>query len=112
MSDAQTPLWEMEESVEAVADVSFAFRYLTTIKNMMTDPGIVRVEAEGPYRDRVGMHGKTYLVGGGNTDWEVTAVEPGSRLAIDIALGEAVLRFEFRFEQRQGGGSIISQRVS
>src|SRR5262245_43387346 len=112
MSDAQLPLWEMEESVEAVADVSSAFRYLTAIKNMMADPGIERVEADGPCRNRVGMHGKTYLVGGGSTDWEVTAVEPDRRLAIDIALREAVLRFEFRFEAREGGGSIISQRVS
>jgi hypothetical protein len=79
---------------------------------MTADPGIDRVEADGPYRDRSGMHGRTYLVGGGHADWEVTAVEPNRRLVIDLPLRDAVLRFEFRFEERLGGGSIVSQRVS
>jgi hypothetical protein len=112
MSDAQRPLWEIEEAVETKAEPTFAFRYLASIENMATDPGIERVEADGPYRDRLGMRGKTYRVGGGATDWVVAAVEPDRRLAIDVALRDAVLRFEFRFEERLGGGSVVSQRVS
>ena len=30
----------------------------------------------------------------------------------DVALRDAFLRFEFRFEERPGGGSVVSQRVS
>jgi hypothetical protein len=112
MSNAQQPIWEMEESVEARAGSAFAFRYLASIENMAADPGIERVETDGPYRDRLGMRGKTYRVGGGATDWVVTAVEPNRRLVIDVALRGAFLRFEFRFEERPGGGSIVSQRVS
>jgi hypothetical protein len=110
MSDAERPLWKMEESVEARAEPAFAFRYLTNIDNMAADPGIDRVETDGPYR--VGMHGKTYLAGGGTTDWVVTAVEPDRRFVIDMELRDAFLRFEFRFEERLGGGSVVSQRVS
>lgn len=112
MSDAQQPLWEKEESVEARADPSFAFRYLASIENMEADPGIERVETDGPYRDRLGMRGKTHHVGGGATDWVVAAVEPDRRLVIDVALRDAFLRFEFRFEPRLDGGSVVSQRVS
>lgn len=112
MSDAEKPLWEKEEAVETDAEPAFAFRYLTNIENMVADPGIERVEAEGPHRDRIGMRGKTYLVGGGTTDWAVTAIEPDRRLVIDVQLRDAFLRFAFRFDERLGGGSVISQRVS
>jgi hypothetical protein len=57
------------------------------------------------------MRGTTYLVGGGSTDWVVTAVEPDRRFVIDVPLRDAFVRFEFRFEERPGG-SIVTQRVS
>lgn len=110
--DAERPLWEKEESVEAMADPAFAFRYLTSIENMAADPGIERVETDGPHRDRVGMRGRTHRVDGGTTDWVVTVVEPDHRFVIDVALRDACLRFDFRFEERIGGGSVVSQRVS
>ncbi len=112
MSDVQRPLWEKEESVEAEADAAFAFLYWTNPENMAADPGIERVETDGPYLDRPGMRGKTHLVGGGTTEWVVAEVEPGRRLAIDVALPDATLRFELRFEDRAGGGSVLTQRVS
>jgi hypothetical protein len=112
MSDAARPLWTKEESVEVEADPAFAFRYLASIENMTADPGIDRVETDGPYRDRPGMRGKTHLVGGGTTSWVVSEVVPGRRLAIDLELRDAWLRFEFRFEPRTGGGTMVSQRVS
>jgi polyketide cyclase/dehydrase/lipid transport protein len=112
MTAAEWPVWALEESVVAEADPAFAFEYLASIGNMTADPGIERVEADGPSRDRVGMRGRTYGVDGRTTDWVVTAVEPGRRLVIDIPLHDAILRFAFRFEDRAGGGSIVSQRVS
>jgi hypothetical protein len=112
MRDGSKPLWTKEESVEVDADPAFAFRYLASIGNMTADPGIERVEADGPYRDRPGLRGRTYLVGGGTTSWVVSEVDPGRRLAIDLELRDACLRFEFRFEPRTGGGTIVRQRVS
>jgi hypothetical protein len=111
MNDAENPLWQKEESAQTRAAAAFAFDYLASVENMAADPGIERVETDGPRRDRVGMRGTTYLVGGGSTDWQVTAVEPGRRLVFDITLRDATVRFEFRFEELSGGGSIISQRV-
>jgi len=108
----ERPVWELEESVVAQADPAFAFEYMASIENMTADPGIERVEADGPSRDRVGMRGRTHGVGGRTTDWVVSAVEPGRRLVIDIPLRDAILRFAFRFEHRAGGGSIVSQRIS
>jgi len=112
MSEGEQPVWELEESVVAQAGASFAFEYMASIENMRADPGIVSVEADGPSRDRAGMRGRTHNVGGHTTDWVVSAVEHGRRLVIDIPLRDAVLRFAFRFEDRAGGGSIVSQRIS
>jgi hypothetical protein len=112
MNDAERPLWEKKESVEATAPAAFCFRYWADVKNMAADPGIERVETDGPYRDRPGMHGRTHLVGGGTTDWVVAEVEPERRVVIDMALPGASLRFDFRVEDRVGGGSVLSQRVS
>lgn len=112
MTDAQRPLWEKEESVEATAPPAFAFRYWACVENMAADPGIERVETDGPYRDRVGMRGTTHLVGGGTTHWVVAEVEPDRRVAIDLALSDATLRFDFWVDERVGGGSVLTQRVS
>jgi len=112
MTDAQQSLWEKEESVEATAQPVFAFRYWMSIENMAADPGIERVETDGPYRDRLGMRGTTHLVGGGTTHWVVAEVEPERRAVIDVALSTATLRFELRVDERAGGGSVLTQRVS
>ena len=112
MSDHGQPVWSMTESVETNADRAFSFRYLTSIDNMVADPGIERVEADGPHRDRVGMRGRTYLTGGGTVDWVVTDVQEPQRLVIEVALPGASLRFDFQFEDRPGGGSILRQQVS
>jgi hypothetical protein len=79
---------------------------------MAADPGIESVETDGPYRDRLGMRGTTHLVGGGETHWVVAEVEPERRVAIEVALSDSVLRFEFRVDERVGGGSVLTQRVS
>jgi hypothetical protein len=112
MTDVHRPLWEKEASVEARAEPAFAFRHWTSVENMAADPGIERVETDGPYLDRPGMHGTTYLAGGGTTDWVVAEVEPDRRLVIEVALDDAGMRFEIRFEERVGGGSVLTQRVS
>jgi hypothetical protein len=112
MSDALKPLWEKEETVEVTAEPAFAFRYLASVENMSEDPGVERVETDGPRRDRLGMRGRTFLRGGGSTDWVVSDVQPDRRLAIDLELPDACLRFELRFEERTGGGTMFTQRIS
>jgi hypothetical protein len=112
MSDAEHPLWEIEESVEAQASPAFAFRWQTTVENIAADPGIERVETDGPYTDRPGMRGTNHLVGGQKVDWVISEAEPARRLVIDLILSEATVRFAFRFEEREGGGSVLTQRVS
>ena len=44
-------------------------------------------------------------------DWVVAEVEPARRLVIDMALPEATLRFDIRFAERLGGGSVLTQRM-
>jgi hypothetical protein len=112
MSDARQPRWSMEESVETKADRAFAFRYLTSVENMTLDPGIERVDADSPYRDQPGIRGRTYLASGSTVDWVVADVKAPEQLAIEVALADATLRFDFRFDDRPGGGSVIAQRVS
>lgn len=112
MTDAKQPLWAKEESVESKAQPAFAYRYWTSIENIIADPGVERVETDGPLRDRPGARGKTCLVGGGTADWVVAEVEPDRLLVIEMPLDNATLRFELRFEERTGGGSVLTQRVS
>ncbi len=60
MSDVQEPLWLKEESVEGRAPAAFAFRHWTKVENMKADPGVARVETDGPFLDRPGMRGTTH----------------------------------------------------
>jgi hypothetical protein len=112
MTDARQPLWEKEESIEAAASPAFAFRYWMSVENMAADPGIERVETDGPYRDRPGMCGTTHLVGGGEARWVVAEVDPGRRVAIEVPLRDSILRFDLRVDEAVGGGSVLTQRVS
>jgi len=112
MSDVQQPLWLKEESVEGRAPAAFAFRHWTKVENMKADPGVARVETDGPFLDRQGMRGTTHLVGGGSTDWLVAEVELDRRLVIEVPLRDAILRFDIRFEEKAGGGCVLTQRVS
>ena len=97
--------------MEAAAAPSFAFRYWANVENMTADPGVERIETDRPYLDRPGIRGKTYHTSGGSTDWVVAEVEPERRLVIDMALPDATLQFELTFEERAGGGSVLTQRV-
>ena len=107
---ATAPLWQIEASVEAKSEPAVAFRYWTRVENMTADPGIERIETDGPYRR--GMRGTTHLTGGGTTEWIVADVDPGRRLVIDMTLRDATLRVELRFEPRAGGGSVLTQRMT
>jgi uncharacterized protein YndB with AHSA1/START domain len=98
--------------VDARATAAFAFQYWADVENMTADPGIERVETDGPSRARPGLRGTTHLAGGGTTRWEVTEVDPDRRLVIEVALDGARLRFEMRFKEKTGGGSVLTQRVS
>jgi hypothetical protein len=104
------PLWQLEESVDATASPAVAFRYWTNPDNMAADPGIERVETDGPYRR--GMRGTTHLTGGGTTEWVVADIDPERCVVIDMTLRDATLRIELRFESRNGGGSVITQSMS
>src|SRR5262245_47736840 len=73
------PLWQIEESVEARSDPAFAFRYWTNVDNMLADPGIERVDTDGPYRP--GMRGTTHLTGGGATEWIVADIDADRRVS-------------------------------
>jgi hypothetical protein len=42
----------------------------------------------------------------------VAEAEPERRVVIDVALSDATLRFELRVDERLGGGSVLTQRVS
>jgi uncharacterized protein YndB with AHSA1/START domain len=109
MTFEDVPLWQIEESVDATASPAVAFRYWTNPEHMAADPGIDRVETDGPYRR--GMRGTTHLTGGGTTEWVVAEFDPERRVVLDMILRDATLRIELRFEPRRGGGSVITQQM-
>jgi len=109
MPDPSKPAWEQEESVEVRAEPAFAFRYWTT-EAWASDPGIKGREIDGPYR--TGTRGVTHLADGGTVSWVLAEVEPDHKSVIEIALPEATLCFELRFDARAEGGTRITQRIS
>jgi hypothetical protein len=110
MSDSVAPLWEHAETVEARADPAFAYHYWTSLQAAASDPGVEKIEIDGPFR--AGARGVTHTPGGQIVEWVVSHAEPNDRAAIDIPLADATLRSEWRFTARPGGGSLLTQRMS
>jgi len=110
MSELDVPLWELEESVQTKAAPALAYAYWTTVENWASDPGVERVEIDGPFQ--AGARGTTFMRHGEAARWQVAEAEPGCRAAIEMQLENAVLRFEWRFESNPGGGTVLTQRIS
>lgn len=109
MSAARPVAWEAEESASVKAAPAAAFGYWTDVRNWSGDPGVTRVELDGPFRP--GARGRTHLAGGGHADWKVLEMEEGRSATIETTLEEAAVRFAFRFEDEEGGGCRLTQRV-
>jgi uncharacterized protein YndB with AHSA1/START domain len=103
-------MWEFEHSVKTTPDRDFVWRFWTDVNNWAFDTSIEWIRLEGPFAS--GTQGTTKSPGVDPMRWVLKEVEAGRRAVIEVALDGATLRFHWRFEDIDGGGTRITQRVS
>jgi hypothetical protein len=100
--------WEINHAVETSASPAFAWKYWTTVSNWDDPPA--QFELRGPFA--AGSRGITRFPGQPPIEWFLREVHPPSTATIAMPLAQAVLCFEWRFDDLQDGGSRISQRIT
>jgi len=101
--------WFFENSLECPVPLPFAWQFWTTVDNWRLDADVDSVELEGPFV--AGAPGATVSKTSGRIEWRIISVEPGSGAVMEIRFGNAVLRFQWSFEGRDGK-TRITQRIS
>src|SRR5262249_3731450 len=102
------PAWTIEHSVDSDASPAFAWSYWTDVANWSDPPATFTLE--GPFAP--GSRGMTDAPGQPTRHWRIGDVDPGRSATILIPLDGATLAFEWRFEERPGGGTRLTQRIS
>jgi hypothetical protein len=99
--------WETRHSVEAKANVEFAWRYWTDVRNWDDPPA--RFEFAGPFV--TGARGLTHLPGQAPIEWFVRDVAPGTEASVEIPVDGATMLFRWRFEPTGEGRTQLTQRI-
>jgi hypothetical protein len=99
--------WEITHSVETSASPAFAWKYWTTVSNWADPPA--EFELQGPFE--TGSRGVTRFSGQPPIEWFLQKVCPPIVATIAMPLAQAVLSFEWRFDELRDGRTRISQRI-
>ena len=99
--------WEMTHSVEADADVEFAWKYWSDVRNWDDPPSTF--ELKGPFV--AGEQGVTHTPGQPSISWFIREVTPGEGATIEIPADGAAMVFEWRFAGTSERRTRITQRV-
>jgi hypothetical protein len=103
-------MWEFEHSVETSAAREFAWSFWTDVSNWAFDTSIEWVRLEGPFAS--GTRGATKSPGLDPIHWVLRDVEAEKKATVEMELAEAILRFHWRFDDIEQGGTRIIQRVN
>ena len=101
-------VWEMTHSVEADADVEFAWKYWSDVRNWDDPPAKFVLEGEFVK----GARGVTHTPGQPPITWFIREVTPGGGATIEIPADGAAMVFEWRFVGTGEGRTRITQQVS
>ena len=103
------PAWECQRSVDVGVPVSFAWAYMTDIRNWNDPPA--EFALEGPFVD--GTRGMTQMPGRPPAFWTIRDVEPGRGYTIEGGsfLERAVLLVHWRFEPLSQRTARLTQRM-
>ena len=99
--------WEIVHSVETKASPEFAWNYWTNVANWDDPPA--EFELAGAFA--AGSRGVTRLPGQKPLEWLIREVRPPNGATIEMALGGAVLSFEWRLTGLAEGGTRLTQRI-
>ncbi len=99
--------WQLEYSVEADVSPTFAWNFMTDVKNWDDPPA--EFSLEGPFA--AGTRGATRMPGQPPMGWCLREVVPGAFYAVEAQLDRAALSFEWRFEAASEGRTLLKQRI-
>ena len=99
--------WQLEHSVETAASASFAWSYLTDVRNWSDPPA--EFALDGPFE--TGSQGTTLMPGQGPVRWRITDVQAGQSYTIETELTGATLSFKWCFDALSGQRTRLTQRI-
>jgi Polyketide cyclase / dehydrase and lipid transport len=102
------PAWTCQASVEADVPASFAWDYMTDVRNWNDPPA--EFALEGAFAD--GSRGTTSLPGRAAVHWTIGSVDPGRAYTITSMLPEgASLLFHWEFAALRADKTRLTQRL-
>ena len=102
-------MWRLTHTLECRADVDFAWRFWTNVKNWVLDPAVDQVWVEPAFA--AGARGTTVTGDGARTEWQIVELVPVARAHIEIPAPGATLHSEWSFRPAEGGGSSLTQEM-
>ena len=97
----------LEHSVDAHVPLAFAWRQRTDVRTWHDPPAQFRLPM--PFAD--GAVGKTVVPGEPPVTWTIRNVQHQQTFTVEIALDNAIVAFEWRFEALEPGATRLMQRV-
>ena len=98
---------ELRYSVEADVSPAFAWRFRTDVANWNDPPA--RFALDGAFE--AGSCGTTLLPGREPLHWRIREVRPGKSFALEMQLEQAILVFEWRFDELPGHRTKLTQEI-
>ena len=94
-------------SVEADVTTAFAWQFRTDVSNWNDPPA--RFALDGPFE--AGSCGTTQLPGQAPLHWRITEVRPRKSFVVAMQLDQAMLVFEWQFDQLPGHKTKLTQEI-
>jgi hypothetical protein len=107
--DSSGPMWQCHYAIDVDVPVSYAWSYMTDVRNWNDPPA--EFSLEGPFVD--GTRGLTHTPGQPPIWWTIRDVERGRAYTIESGpfLDRAVLRFYWQFDPLSERSARMAQRV-
>ncbi len=99
--------WQLEHSVETEASRSFAWSYLTDVRNWNDPPA--EFALDGPFA--AGSPGTTLMPGQEPVQWRISEVQPGRSYTLETRLEGATLSFTWCFDAVSDRRTKLTQRI-
>ena len=100
--------WQREHSVETDASPTFAWSYLTDVRNWDDPPA--QFALDGPFA--AGSQGTTLMPGQEPVRWCISDVQPGQSYTLETQLEGATLSFEWSFDALADRRTRLTQRIA
>ena len=104
-------IWELKHSVIANAPLQTVWEFISNIDNLARIEGdaVESMTLDGPYQ--AGSKGSTKMRGQEPIHWRLAEVEPPGRSVTEMQLTDAVLRFNWTYEELPDGRTRLSQQI-